>query len=230
LLLLPVGAVYFAVYYALFRVGIEKFNLPTPGREQLAPAAPPRQGGLVVRAEGLNRAARLVAALGGAANLRNVDACTTRLRLTVLDAQRVDLAALKLAGALGVVRPSATAVQVVLGPIADQVAGEIRSELRGAESGGGVAPGAYGSAASVDKLLQALGGADNLLGAEHSAGRVLLRVVAVGRIDRAGLDALLARGHGISGNGLVHLLCGPESAAVAAELATHATATAPSKH
>jgi len=224
-----VGAAYFAVYYALFRVGIGKFNLPTPGREQLAPAALPPQSELAARSAGLSRAARLVAALGGAANLRNVDACTTRLRLTVVDAQRVDVAALKQAGALGVVRPSATAVQVVLGPIADQVAGEIRNELRGAESGGGVALGAYGSPASVDKLLQALGGADNLLGAEHSAGRVLVRVVAVGRVSRAGLDALLARGHGVSGHGLVHLLCGPESAAVAVALARHARAAVQSK-
>ena len=229
LLLLPVGAAYFAVYYTLFRVGIEKFNLPTPGREELAPVAAPLQGGLAARNTGLNRAARLVVALGGAGNLRNVDACTTRLRLTVVDAQQVDVAALTQAGALGVVRPSATTVQVVLGPIADQVAGEIRNELRGAESGGGVALGAYGSPASVDKLLQALGGADNLLGAEHSAGRVLVRVVAVGRVSRAGLDALLARGHGVSGHGLVHLLCGPESAAVAAALARHARAAVQSK-
>ncbi len=72
----------------------------------------------------------MIAALGGAANLRAVDACTTRLRLTVADQSAVDEAALRALGARGLVRPSADALQVVLGPIADQVAGELRAAMR----------------------------------------------------------------------------------------------------
>ncbi|MGH8445430.1 MAG: PTS transporter subunit EIIB, partial [Solimonas sp.] len=58
------------------------------------------------------------------------DACTTRLRLTVRDSALIDDAALRRLGARGVLRPSREAVQVVLGPQADIVAGELRTALR----------------------------------------------------------------------------------------------------
>ncbi len=64
---------------------------------------------------------------GGAANLVTVDACTTRLRLVVARQEAVNVDALKRLGARGVVRPGADAVQVVLGPVADQVAGGYQS-------------------------------------------------------------------------------------------------------
>ena len=71
-----------------------------------------------------------MSALGGPGNLRSVDACTTRLRLEIVDQLKVDEAALRRLGAHGIVRPSATALQVVLGPIADQVAERIRRQLQ----------------------------------------------------------------------------------------------------
>jgi glucose-like phosphotransferase system IIB component len=73
-LLLPVGALYFAVYYFTFRWCIARFDLMTPGRGATAETAGPA-------IEFGSRAEAIVAALGGAANLRAVDACTTRLRL-----------------------------------------------------------------------------------------------------------------------------------------------------
>jgi PTS system N-acetylglucosamine-specific IIC component len=60
----------------------------------------------------------------------SVDACTTRLRLVVGSQDVIDAEALKSLGARGVVRPSATSLQVVIGANADQVAGEIRDALR----------------------------------------------------------------------------------------------------
>jgi phosphotransferase system IIB component len=60
----------------------------------------------------------------------SVDACTTRLRLIVVDQSAVSEPALKALGARGVVKPSDKALQVVLGPIADGVAGEIRAAWR----------------------------------------------------------------------------------------------------
>ncbi|MGQ9365656.1 N-acetylglucosamine-specific PTS transporter subunit IIBC [Azospirillum sp. ST 5-10] len=133
ILLLPVGAVYFVVYYALFRFVIQRFDLKTLGRDDVALPA-----GQAVAAAGTpspttaadGRAAAYLAALGGAANLRAVEACTTRLRLDVVDSARVDEVALKRLGARGVVRPSANSVQVVVGPIADQLAGEIQDSMR----------------------------------------------------------------------------------------------------
>ncbi len=77
-----------------------------------------------------SRAEGFIEALGGAPNLTEVEACTTRLRLGVVDGGKINEAALRQLGARGVVRPSPTSLQVVLGPIADQVAGEIRDALR----------------------------------------------------------------------------------------------------
>src|SRR5258708_12662556 len=76
------------------------------------------------------RAGAFIRALGGAANLGEVEACTTRLRLVVVDGARIDEPALKRLGARGVVRPSATDLPVVLGPIAAQLPAEIPAPLR----------------------------------------------------------------------------------------------------
>jgi PTS system N-acetylglucosamine-specific IIC component len=72
LLLIPVGLAYAAVYYAVFRVVITRFNLKTPGREDEAVAAAP------TGAQAGSRGEAFVAALGGAGNLVEVAACTTR--------------------------------------------------------------------------------------------------------------------------------------------------------
>src|SRR3990170_2017506 len=123
LMLVPVGAAYFAIYYFSFRWCIVRFNLKTPGREVEAIAAAPASSGSA-------RGADFLAALGGPANVRSVDACMTRLRLTMADPAAVDEPRLKALGARGMVRPGGDALQVVLGPIADQVAGEIRDSMR----------------------------------------------------------------------------------------------------
>jgi PTS system N-acetylglucosamine-specific IIC component len=113
----PVGLAYFAVYYAVFRLAIVKLDLKTPGREADDVAA-------AVEGE-QERGAAFVAALGGAGNLLEVGACTTRLRLVVGDQAAVSEAALKALGARGLIRPSAQGLQVILGPQADSVASEI---------------------------------------------------------------------------------------------------------
>jgi PTS system N-acetylglucosamine-specific IIC component len=118
--------VYSGLYYAVFRFAIQYFGLKTPGRDAddavIADQPAPT--------DDFERAQAFVKALGGAANLVSVDACTTRLRLVVADQSAVSVDALKQLGSRGVVRPSANALQVVLGPIADQVAGDIRAALR----------------------------------------------------------------------------------------------------
>ena len=68
-------------------------------------------------------------ALGGAENLVNVDACTTRLRLVVRDAALVNKPILKALGAKGFVNPAPDSVQVILGPQAEIVASSIRDTL-----------------------------------------------------------------------------------------------------
>lgn len=123
LLLLPVGALYFGLYYGIFRFAILRFDLKTPGREVSEPA------GAAQKAAPADRVRSYIAALGGAANLQSVDACTTRLRLIVKTQEVIDVEALTRLGARGVVRPSATALQVVIGPTADQLASEIREAM-----------------------------------------------------------------------------------------------------
>jgi N-acetylglucosamine PTS system EIIB component len=74
------------------------------------------------------QAEKIVAGLGGAANIVEIEPCITRLRTEVEDASLVDEAALKAAGAHGVMR-SGTVVQVVLGPEADTIASDIEDLL-----------------------------------------------------------------------------------------------------
>ncbi|HEV7386617.1 MAG TPA: N-acetylglucosamine-specific PTS transporter subunit IIBC, partial [Phenylobacterium sp.] len=175
-LLLPVGAAYFALYYGVFRWVIARFDLKTPGREDEAPAAVPASAAVAG-----SRAGGFIAALGGAANLVTVEACTTRLRLVVGDQASVDEAALKALGARGFVRPSKQDLQVVLGPQADDVAREIRAEL-GAPAAlpdGPSAPAARPpELAWPDRsaVVAAVGGPANLVSLESTAGRLLLKL------------------------------------------------------
>jgi N-acetylglucosamine PTS system EIICBA or EIICB component len=131
--LLPVGCAYFAVYFVLFRYVILRFDLRTPGREAAEPTLQTARDAEAA-ATGLLREDDFVTALGGRGNLRSVDACTTRLRLEILSQEHVNEAALRRLGAHGFVRPSPNLLQVVLGPVADQVAERIRQQLRAGAS------------------------------------------------------------------------------------------------
>ena len=205
-MLLPVGLVYGAVYYGLFRFFIERFDLKTPGREVEA-AVETGAVGEGPRAVAGSRAAGFVTALGGAGNLQSVAACTTRLRLVIRDRAGVDEPALKRLGALGVIYPSPNDLQVILGPIADAVADEIRAE---------VASG--GSAPSGDALLAALGGGGNLRSVVVRASRVCIRVADEARLDWPALSGLGFRGAASAGEGVLHLIVGPEAGRVAERL------------
>jgi PTS system N-acetylglucosamine-specific IIC component len=170
LLLLPIGAAYFAVYYGVFRFAIVRLNLATPGRELETtplPAAP---------ASGDERARAFITALGGAHNLTEVAACTTRLRLVLVDNNAVNETMLKQLGARGVVR-SAGGFQVVLGPMADQVAGDIRTAVT----------------RDAAAFLAALGGRDNVADVETAAGRLLIRMQRPDAVDENALMRLGVR-------------------------------------
>ncbi|WP_440028411.1 N-acetylglucosamine-specific PTS transporter subunit IIBC [Chromobacterium amazonense] len=197
LLLLPVGAVYFAVYYALFVFFIKKFDLKTPGREDVAVA-------VADVAAGTGRARAFIDALGGAANLKSVDACTTRLRLQVASNEQVNEAALKALGSRGLIKPAAGSVQVVLGPEADLIADEIRNTLASGASAPApqaaaekLVSAAAASGASIDKAswLAALGGEGNVRKVDVVAGsRLRVEVADAARVDQAALQQLGASG------------------------------------
>ncbi|MFY8143421.1 MAG: PTS transporter subunit EIIC, partial [Caulobacter sp.] len=190
LLLIPVGLVYGALYYGVFRFAILRFDLKTPGRED---EAPPSAQAVTT---GGGRGADMLAALGGAANLVSVDACTTRLRLIVVDQSLVNEPALKALGARGVVRPSDKALQVVLGPIADTVAGEIRHAISAPPAPiTAPAPAPAPDVSQAAKaLLAALGGADNLRDLSVHASRLRVVLNDPQRVDQAALKTAGARG------------------------------------
>jgi PTS system N-acetylglucosamine-specific IIC component len=201
-LVLPVGAAYALVYYGIFRWAIERFDLQTPGREPAAVEA----GEL---AAGGERGAAFVLALGGAENLLAVDACMTRLRLSVADSERIDDAALTALGARGIVRPAAGSVQVVVGPQADQLADTIRAALRGGATG------------TVDRAawLAALGGADNVKRIEVAATtRLRVELASPTGVDEAALGRLGAQGVMPVSERAVHVVVGPKAEAIAQAL------------
>jgi PTS system N-acetylglucosamine-specific IIC component len=206
--LIPVGIGYGLVYYAAFRFAISKFDLKTPGRDaQPAAAAPLSPAGSATGAA-IARGPAFVAALGGPSNLGAVDACTTRLRLTVHDQARVDTDALRRLGASGFIRPGANALQVVVGPAADSIAGDIRAVLRG---------GATLATGRVDALLAGLGGAGNVAEVTAVSTRLRILVVEPSRVDDAQVAAV-ARGVARPGGDVVHVLAGAETGELAAAL------------
>ncbi len=202
LLLIPVGLAYAGVYYGTFRWAIARFDPKTPGRE-----AEPVSAALIPVTAG-SRGEAFVAALGGAANLTAVDACTTRLRLVVEDPAKPDEARLRALGAKGFVRPSAKALQVVLGPIADQVAGEIRAAM-----GEGPAP-----AAAAEAWLAALGGRGNIATSGVCSSRLYLELARPEAVDEAALMQLGARGLVRPKPASLHVVIGPDAGRLAAEL------------
>ena len=183
LLLLPIGVAYFGLYYGVFRFCIVRLNLATPGRE-IDDAAGQAPAPTTVR----GRAQAFVAALGGAQNIAEVAACTTRLRLVLVDNRAIDEGALKRLGARGVLRFAAQGLQVVLGPIADQVAGDIRAALRSLSAAVG------GTVHDAAALLAALGGRDNVRDFATGAGRLLICTIRPDSVDEAALRRLGIRG------------------------------------
>lgn len=138
-LIIPCGIVYFFLYYLSFRFLILKFNLKTPGREDdgeetklhskaeynAAKAGSAAGGNAAAAQAGTGGVSETIAnALGGKANLSDVDACATRLRVTVKKPELVNDALLKSTGAAGVVHKG-QGIQVIYGP---QVA-NIKSNL-----------------------------------------------------------------------------------------------------
>ncbi|WP_394825337.1 N-acetylglucosamine-specific PTS transporter subunit IIBC [Pendulispora albinea] len=226
-LLIPVGAAYFAVYYGIFVFCIRHWNLATPGREPADTAV--SHGPLVT--DDAERAYAFIKALGGATNLRGIDACTTRLRLTLDKNDIVDEPALRRLGAKGIVRPGAGSLQVVLGPEADRVADTIRAAL--AEGGSAVVREAPQAAPAVARIaaaapgidraawVAALGGEGNLRVTETVAGtRLRAELVDADKVDEGALKRLGAKAVMRFSSTLVHVIVGPQSGDLAAALVT----------
>uniref|UniRef100_UPI0020288603 glucose PTS transporter subunit EIIB n=1 Tax=Caballeronia sp. ATUFL_M1_KS5A TaxID=2921778 RepID=UPI0020288603 len=199
------GPIYAAIYYVVFRFVISRFDLKTPGREDdtvdAAPASTAEMGG---------RSRDLVLAFGGRSNITSLDACITRLRISVKDPSLVNDARLKALGAAGVLRVG-NGVQAIFGPLSENMKTDMQEYLKNAGSDAdlpaagvtatAVAPDMKAAAAApaqdtaeqkvrAEKIRAALGGAANILKLEPlAATRLRVALGDASRLDAAALQA-----------------------------------------
>ena len=157
-----VGAVYFVLYYIIFRFMISKFDYKTPGRDDAEEVKLYTRADVNARnaASGSVPAgddpvsAMIVEGLGGAVNLADVDCCATRLRCTVNDAALVKQDVLKASGASGVICKG-NGVQVVYGPKVAVIKAKLEDYLESAPKNPVVAPSPATAPAAKDTVLSA---------------------------------------------------------------------------
>jgi glucose PTS system EIICBA or EIICB component len=123
-LVIPVGLVFAVIYYFGFRFAIRKFNLKTPGRE----VAEDEGEGTASKAGDLPY--NILQAMGGKENISHLDACITRLRVSVNDVKNVDKDQLKKLGAAGVLEVGNN-IQAIFGPRSETIKGQMKDIMSG---------------------------------------------------------------------------------------------------
>jgi len=226
------GPLWALMYFGLFRTLIVKRDLKTPGRE-LEEAGVEVPGGPDVTGDGM--APRLVAAFGGAGNIKNLDACITRLRVDLHDVSRASAEQLKALGAAGVVQVG-SGMQAIFGTRSENLKTEMDEYMRAA---GVVAPAPVLAAprrepvpaarnadltgldrAPVTAIVEALGGYTNIVRVEAVAvTRLRVRVLDSARIRKEDLEKAVPSGVLVVADRLLHLVVGvnAEQYAVAIE-------------
>ena len=125
--IIGVGLAFGLIYYFLFRFIILKFNLNTPGREEEIEEETTVK---VSNNDFTKRASIILDGIGGKENITSIDNCVTRLRLELKDSSIIDEKLIKSAGASGVIRPSKTSVQIVIGMQVEFVAAELKALVK----------------------------------------------------------------------------------------------------
>lgn len=228
--LLALGPLWAGVYYGVFRFAIQKFDLKTPGREAEAISAADAHTEVAH-----SMARQLVLAFGGRSNIAGLDACITRLRVSLHDISKVNAAKLKALGAAGVLTVG-NGVQAIFGtqsenlktdmseylkvagpeaelteessPVKDAPPSTVVSKLRDPEA-----------AEKVRRLIQALGGASNIQRVDACAETRLRLVLSnPAKIDESALKAAGSGGVMKLAGGVIHLLVGLNSDQYAAEM------------
>ncbi|KDR32309.1 MULTISPECIES: PTS glucose transporter subunit IIBC [Caballeronia] len=222
------GPIYAAIYYVVFRFVITRFNLKTPGREDDTAAT------AAVSSSGVGGRSRdLVLAFGGRSNIKSLDACITRLRITVNDPSLVDDARLKALGAAGVVRVG-NGVQAIFGPLSENMKTDMQDYLKTAGSDADLPVASAASTATAsdamsapaaapaqdaaqqkaraEKIRAALGGAANILKLEPlAATRLRVALGDASRLDGAALKAAGVPATQPFANGELDLIVGLEA-------------------
>jgi glucose PTS system EIICB or EIICBA component len=228
------GPIYAGIYYGVFRFVITRFNLKTPGREDdTAEVAAVSTGGVG------GRSRDLVLAFGGRSNITSLDACITRLRISVKDPSLVSDARLKALGAAGVVRVG-NGVQAIFGPLSENMKTDMQEYLKTAGSEADLAPagapaavtdvtpapasavsasGAPQQTARAEKIRAALGGAANIAKLEAlAATRLRVLLADASRLDPAALEAAGVPATQRLANGEVDLIVGLDAEHLAGAL------------
>ena len=125
-MLIPLGLVFFIIYYLVFYTAIRAFNLETIGREADTRNYTSSRDTNTENDDG-EVAKQYLNAVGGLPNLDSIDACITRLRLTVNNPDIVDENALKKLGSKGIVRLGRNNLQIIIGPYAEIIAHHMKA-------------------------------------------------------------------------------------------------------
>ncbi|WP_024615752.1 N-acetylglucosamine-specific PTS transporter subunit IIBC [Clostridium sp. Ade.TY] len=127
-----IGLIFAVIYFFVFYFVIKKFNLPTPGREdddkidEIVEDAAQRGKTSSKTSSIEEKAVNVLEALGGTSNIENIDACVTRIRLTLKDTSKVNEKELKRIGATGIMKLDNKNIQVVIGTLADPIVSHIK--------------------------------------------------------------------------------------------------------
>jgi len=231
-IILVLGPIFAVIYYSVFRFLIVKLDLKTPGREDEAMVDMS-----AVRADVADEFAReLVLGFGGKSNIKELDACITRLRITVADIDKANQDKLKALGAAGVLTVG-NSLQAIFGPRSENLMTDMREYLKhaGEEAELSDDPGIASVDQNVDEpeqvqrdpnaaikaqsILTALGGTSNVKLVENCAEtRVRVTLDDISKLDASALEAAGVEGMMQLKDGVVHLLLGLNSAQYAAEM------------
>lgn len=201
--LLWLGPLWAVMYYVLFRTIILARNLRTPGREDDDVGAAAATRDETIRGGAL--APRLVAAFGGADNIRSLDACITRLRVELGDVQRASPDALRALGASGVMVVG-SGMQAIFGTRSENLKTEMDEYMR---SGGATV--ASGPSVRIDAsgIIAGLGGPANIITVDAVAHtRLRAEVRDESLVREAELAAAGASGVWAVSPGVLHLIIG----------------------
>lgn len=120
------GLIFAVIYYVIFRFAINKFNLMTPGREK----AEDEQSQEGKKGTVSELPYNILDAMGGRENIANLDACITRLRVSVNDVKDVDKSRLKQLGAAGVLEVGNN-IQAIFGPRSEIIKSQMKDIMSG---------------------------------------------------------------------------------------------------
>ncbi len=232
--LIPALAPFFAaLYYFTFRFVIKQFDLKTPGREDDIEVD---EATVAITGDQAEMAKALVLAFGGRSNINTLDACITRLRITVNDIAKVNAPRLKALGASGVLQMGQN-VQAIFGPASDNLKTNMADYLKtaGPEADAVEVPAAgFEDEATLDLakippdpkagekaagMIAALGGANNIRTADAVAlTRLRVEVTDAAAVDEQGLQAAGVQGIMRLQEEVLHLVVGLNAEQYAEEI------------